>query len=742
MTFGAGDIYEVEYNFSEVIVIGTRKTSIVLGVSEQVYEIHRGGRLDDLTGVVPSGVVAAGDELPLAYSAFGGYLHQAALRVTHCDRSLATELVYGSHTIEQMDPNRVQTSVMLKDRLLPFWVTLHYLAYEQEDVVEQWVEIRHEEEGEVTLHEYPSAEVTFSNAASASHATEDYYLTSFYGLWERESSIQEERLSMGKKVIETRYGTWSSFDYNPSFVLGIGGAAQEDCGEVLVGALAWSGAWKMSFERGFGKLSHDVRERRSLCLCAGVNPFAAEYHLKAGESFVTPQLILTYSLEGKGLASRNLHRWARKYGLRDGESVRPVLLNSWEGAYFDFDEAKLVSMMDGLAAMGGEMFVLDDGWFGNGENARNGANAGLGDWQVNREKLPRGLDYLVSAASDRGLEFGLWVEPEMVNQRSDLFARHPEWVIQQPDRYKILYRNQLVLDLSNPEVCEFVYESVAGILREHPGIRYVKWDCNRSFTNIGSSYLTSENQTHLWKDYVDGLYGVYHRLELGFPDVMLQVCASGGGRIDYGALRHHHEFWASDNTDALQRLFIQWGIEHIYPAMACAAHVSMCPNHQTGRMLPLKFRFDVAMSARMGLELNPGEMAEDELKLVRLAVEDYKVIREVVQHGDLYRLLSPYDHDFAALMYRTGDAVVVFVYKIAHHLGQLMPALKLKDLDEKGLYQLSELNRMDGKGHCSACDDDAPMLSGSTLMQKGLRVMMTSEYDSAVFLIRRISRSE
>jgi len=726
MTFSAGDIYKVEYEFSEVISINTQNTSIVLGASDQLYEVYRGGRLEESDGIIPSGVVAGGEELALAYSAFGGNVHNAALRVTHADHALSTELAYESHSVERLDENRVQTLVVLKERLHSFWVTLHYLAYEKEDVVEQWVEIHHDESGLVTLHDYPSAEVTFANV------TDDFYLTSFYGLWERESSLQEERLSMGNKVIETRYGTWSSFDYNPSFMLGMGGPAQEDSGEVLAGALAWSGAWKMSFDLGFGKLAHDVRERRSLTVCGGVNPYAAEYHLEAGVRFETPRMVLAYSVAGKGLASRNLHRWARKYGVRDGEKERPVLLNSWEGAYFDFDEAKLVSMMDGLAAMGGEMFVLDDGWFGNGENARNDANAGLGDWQVNREKLPRGLDFLVDSAHERGLKFGIWVEPEMVNRQSALFQNHPEWVIRQTKRHNTLYRNQLTLDLSNPEVQEFVYRSVADILSAHPGVSYVKWDCNRSFTNIGSDYLTSENQTHLWKDYVEGLYSVYRRLEKDFPEVMLQVCASGGGRIDFGALRHHHEFWASDNTDALQRIFIQWGIEHIYPAQACAAHVSMCPNHQTGRTLPLKYRFDVAMSARMGLELNPTDMNEEELAFVRSAVGEYKNIRTLVQHGDLYRLMSPYEGDVAALMYVLEGRAVVFVYKIAHHLGQFMPTLKLKGLSGNTQYRLSEINQVDDRTHGSFV---GKTFSGEALMQKGLKVQLPRDYDSAVFVV-------
>ena len=726
MTFSEGDIYEVKYEFSEVISINTRTTSIVLGVSEQLYEVYRGAKLGSVDEIVPQGVVARGEELDLAYSAFGGNRYDAALRVTHADGSLPTELVYESHSVDHLDDNRVLTTVVLKERLHSFWVTLHYLAYEAEDVVEQWVEMHHEEDGPVTLHEYPSAEITFANECDT------FYLISFYGLWERESSLQEERLRMGAKVLETRYETWSSFGFNPSFMLSVGGPIQEDSGEVFAGALAWSGAWRMSFDLGFGKLSHDVQERRSLSICAGVNPYAAEYHLNAGECFETPRMVLIYSVEGKGGASRNLHRWARKYGVRDGEKMRPVLLNSWEGAYFDFDESTLVSMMDGLAEMGGEMFVLDDGWFGNGENARNDASAGLGDWQVNRKKLPRGLDFLVKSAHERGLQFGIWIEPEMVNRRSNLFQNHPEWVIHQPKRMNTLYRNQLVLDLSNPEVQEFVYQSVADLLSEHSGIRYVKWDCNRSFTDIGSSCLTAKNQTHLWKDYVDGLYGVYRRLKNDFPEVMFQVCASGGGRIDFGALKYHHEFWASDNTDALQRIFIQWGIGHIYPALACASHVSACPNHQTGRSLPLKFRFDVAMSARMGLELNPAEMNEDELGFVRAAVEHYKHIRLIVQKGDLYRLMSPYEGDVAALMYVYGDRSVVFVYKIAHHLGLFLPVIKLKGLSENRAYRLTEMNQQGGREHGAFV---GKTLSGDVLMHKGLKVQLPQEYDSAVFVL-------
>ncbi len=733
MQLNATMIYKTVYRVETVIDICTKNSSLVLGVNSETGELlqfYYGERLQAPSEVIPHGEVAKGQEFTAAYSAFGGADNTPALRVRHSDGTLCTELVYQSHSVKQEDDNQTVTSVMLKDKHYPFFVELNYLTYHNEDVIETWACFNHSEDGEVVLNEYPSIELTFGKRYN------DYYLTTFQGLWEREHSLQEEKLSLGKKVLDNRYGTWSSFGFNPSFMLSLNEPSTETSGQVVAGALAWSGAWKITFDCNHGKLYHDTTERQLLSIKAGTDSFAADYHLTTDERFETPKFIMTYSNVGRGKVSRNFHRWARNHGLREGEMNRPIVLNSWEGAYFDFDEAKLLSMMDGVQEMGGEMFVLDDGWFGNGDCARNSSTAGLGDWQVNRDKLPNGLSYLGDEAKKRGLKFGIWMEPEMVNPKSELFKTHPEWVIHQPNREAILYRNQLLLDLTNPDVQEFVFESVATKLRETPEISYVKWDCNRSFTNVGSTYLDKDHQTHIWVDYVKGLYSVYDRLAEEFPKVIFQACASGGGRIDYGILKRNHEFWTSDNTDPMQRIFIQWGTSYLYPACAMAAHVSISPNHQTGRATPIKFRFDVAMTGRLGLELNPKQMPMEELEFAKNAVTLYKEIRPVVQRGDLYRLASPYEQNYSSLMYVTEDQkeAVLFAFNVNHKLGNNFYPIRLQGLDPVAKYKIIEVNKHD-KHHLKI--DDATF-SGDFLMKYGLHLDLDREYDSAVF---RLSRS-
>jgi alpha-galactosidase len=721
-------IYSPQYNIEKFITIESKTAALVLAVCQEntLRTCHFGAKLDNPEIYMPSGMVAKGKELPKAISAFGGSEHNATLRATHVDNSLATELVYLSHVSNKVDDNRIETVIKLRDKIHNLSVAMHFIACKAEDIFECWTVIENNEPGRVTLHDYASFELPLSNQSA------DYHLTSFYGLWEREASVQEEKLSFGKKSLENNYGTWSSFGFNPAFILSTEGKSHEDFGEVISGAYAWTGSWKIDFNYNFNKLAHDRVQRQLLTISATNQVIAADYHLDQGESLTTPKFILNYSAQGTGQISRNFHRWCRQYSLRDGETPRPIVLNSWEGAYFDFDEDALVDMMDGLVKMGGELFVLDDGWFGENGFARNSISSGLGDWQVNRTKLPQGLDYLIEQAKQRGLGFGLWFEPEMVSPNSELFSQHPDWVIQQPERDNILYRQQLVLDLSNPDVQEHVYQSIATVLTQHQNINYIKWDCNRSFTNFGSQYLPKDKQSHLWYDYVQGLYAVYQRIEQNYPSVMLQVCASGGGRIDFGALKHHHEFWASDNTDALQRVFIQWGISHVYPAIACANHVSICPNHQTGRHLPLKFRFDVAMSGRLGLELKPSDLPEKSLYFVNQAVALYKTIRSIVCTGNLYRLKSPYESDYSVLSYLCDKehTLVLFAYKINHFLGQLMPMVKLKGLNSTSDYLLEEINLLEGQA--PHCNQDRLVLSGSDLMNRGIRLNLTEEYDSAI----------
>jgi alpha-galactosidase len=721
-------IYSPEYNIEKIISVETKTAALVLAVcqNKSLLTCHFGRKIDNPENYIATGPIDKGEELPKAISAFGGSEHDSTLRITHADKMISTELVYLSHSEKNIDDNRNEIIIKLRDKVHNLSIELHYLACIDQDIIECWNVITNNEKGPVTLHNYASFELALSNQSA------DYYLTSFFGLWEREANIQEEKLSFGKKILENNFGTWSSFGFNPAFLLSTEGKSNEDYGEVISGAYAWTGSWKMDFNYNFNKLAHDPVQRELLTLSATNQTVAAEYNLNQHESFTTPKFILNYSVHGTGQISRNFHRWSRQYNLRDGNSIRPIVLNSWEGAKFDFNENLLIGMMDGLVEMGGEMFVLDDGWFGEHEYSRDSIYSGLGDWQVNRTKLPNGLDYLIEQAKQRDISFGIWFEPEMVNPNSKLYNQHPEWVIKQSDRDNILYRQQLVLDLSNPEVQTHVYQSVANILDNHSGISYIKWDCNRSFTNFGSQYLSKDNQSHLWYDYVEGLYSVYQKIEKNYPHVILQVCASGGGRIDFGALKYHHEFWASDNTDALQRVYIQWGLSHIYPAIACANHVSICPNQQTGRVLPLKFRFDVAMSGRLGLELNPSDLPDKSVNFIRAAVASYKSIRHVVSTGDLYRILSPYDSDYSVLSYLCDreNKLVLFAYKLKHLLGQLMPIIKLKGLDTSCSYLIEEINL--NENQLPHCQQNTMVISGRDLMNKGLRLNLIEEYDSAV----------
>ena len=727
-------IYNKVYSIVTVIEIKTDNTSLILGVNKEtgvLLQFHYGKSVSSLTDIIPQGNIPKGQEFTAAYSTFGGYDNTGALRVTHEDGSLSTELVYDSHSISDESENVVLTKVVLKDKHYPFYTELNYRAFKREDAIETWVNFHHSEAGAVVLNEYPSIELTLSKTHK------DYYLTTFQGLWEREHSLQEEKLSLGKKIIDNRFGTWSSFGHNPSFMISLDDPSTETRGKVIAGALAWSGAWKMSFDYNQGKLHHDTTERRQLSITAGSESFAADYHLEPSQQFKTPKFIMTYSENGRGLASRNIHKWARKFNVRSPELERPILLNSWEGAFFSFDESTILKMMDRTADVGVEMFVLDDGWFGNGKFARNDSTAGLGDWEVNRKKLPRGLSFLANEAKNRGLKFGIWVEPEMVNPQSELFEKHPEWAIQQSNREEILYRSQLLLDMTNPEVQNHAYQSVANIIRSNPGISYVKWDCNRSFTNVGSTHLAKDRQTHIWVDYVNGLYAVYDRLTKEFPETIFQACASGGGRIDYGILKYNHEFWTSDNTDPMQRIYIQWGTSYLYPASAMAAHVSISPNHQTKRVTSIKFRFDVAMSGRLGLELNPDQVSEEEAEFSKKAVALYKQIRPIVQKGNLYRLVSPYEYDYSSLMYvseNSADAVL-FAYNTNHRFGNNFYSIKLQGLNPASAYKVEEINKA-SKNHLNSLNDT---YSGQFLMDQGITVDIDEEYDSLIVKISKVS---
>jgi alpha-galactosidase len=624
-----------------------------------------------------------------------GWIFEPALEVVHADGNTSTDLrVVNSSTAGDL------TRIELKDPAYPFFVDLCFRAFAAQDVIQTWTEIHHREAGPVTLHRFASSALDLGQ--------EDCYLTQFRGDWTNEANLSEEKLTYGTKTIDSKLGVRADQFLAPWFLLSRTGPAKEDSGEVIGGSLAWSGSFSFDFE---------VDPQKRLRAICGMNPYASEYHLQPGELFKTPPMVWAWSGHGTGQLSRNLHRWVRQNALRDGDKPRAILLNNWEATYFKFDEKKIISLFDGAKALGMEMFLLDDGWFGK-KYPRNDDSEGLGDWMPNPKKLPRGLGALTDAAAKRGLRFGIWLEPEMVSPHSELFEKHPNWAIQQPKRKLDLQRNQLVLDISRPEVKQFVYEVADRTLSENPGISYVKWDCNRYLTQPGSTYLGPNKQSHLWIDYVRALYDIFDRLVEKHPNVEIMMCSGGGGRVDYGAMRFAHEFWPSDETDPERRIFIQWGYSYFLPAIATCDHVTTSGGHG------LKLAFDVAMSGCLGMDVDLDSLSKPDLQFACRAIQTYKGVRDMVQLGDLYRLESPYEGPRSALMYARGNRAVVF----ANSLGA-SPSIpmKLKGLDPAKTYRVRELDLAEGHTGLSL------EMTGGDLMGQGLPLPVYAKYESGVF---------
>ena len=560
---------------------------------------------------------------------------------------------------------------------------------------------------------------------------EEFHVLSLCGSWGQEANLAESEVAVGQTVrLGTHLGVHGAFENNPAFMLSVGRRADEECGCVVGGVLAWSGAWEMAIEH---TCNHD------LWIYAGAANVAGPYVLDPGKSITLPVFALTYSANGKGDVSRAFHRWAREWRMPHGRTTRDILLNSWEGAHFHFNEKTLTDMMDGVREMGGEMFVIDDGWFGRGEFARDDDHRGLGDWCWNYDKLPKGPAYLVREAAKRGLKLGLWFEPEMANTKSALATEHPDWIMREKGRKIRCGRGgtQVLLDMANPAVRDNVFRQIDAVLRAAKGIEYIKWDANCDFLNPGSAYLDGRHQANIWFDYTAGVFELFARLRAKYPDIVFQACASGGGHVDYGWLGQSDEIWGSDNTCSQQRVLIQWGEEQFYPASALAAHVTVSPNHQTGRDAPLKYRFDVAMSGRMGFELRPETLTPEEVEFSKRAVEVYKRIRETVQLGDLYRLDSPYECDHASMLFASRDKshAVLMVYGRERVANRDCANLRIRGLDPDRKYFVEEVNmttKASGEPHCHVKCVHGDTVSGAALMAVGLQYWLGPENDSFI----------
>ena len=613
--------------------------------------------------------------------------------------------------------------MLLKDKIYPVWVKQCYKAYKGTDIITTWVEIGNAGKKPVTLFQFASAYLPMSRR--------DNWLTHFHGSWGAEHTMDEEKLTNGQKVIANKDGLANTETDNPSFMLSLDGRPQEESGKVFGGVLAWSGNYKLKL---------DVRNT-ALNIIAGMNEESSQYILEPKETFVTPEFAMTYSTNGKGGVSRAFHHWARQYKMNQGERLHDILLNSWEGVYFKVNQKGMDEMMEAFSAMGGELFVMDDGWFGN-KYPRNGGNSSLGDWEVCKEKLPEGIEGLLASARKHHIKFGIWIEPEMSNTKSELFEKHPDWILKFDNRPLSTGRGktQVVLDLTNPKVQDFVFGVVDNLMTNYPEISYMKWDDNCSLLDYGSSYLPKNKQSHLYIEYNRGLQKVLQRIRAKYPELVMQLCAGGGARVNYGLLPYFDEFWTSDDTDALQRIYMQWGVSGFFPAIAMASHVSADKNHQTGRRIPLKFRFDVAMSGRLGMEIQPKDMNDVDKAFAKRAIAAYKDIRPVVQFGDLYRLVSPYDNKgVSSLMYVTSEKnkAVFYAYKMSHFINMVIPKVCMNGLDPSKNYRLVDLTPVDSS---KPCDLNGKIISGKILMEEGiaLKSLLKSEYSSLALQLQAV----
>ena len=699
---------------NERIVIDTDSTALVLYVGDRgrLHQSYFGRRLNNPADYAN---LPAGKE---AYITNGiNDVFEPALFVNHSDGNPSTLLTYVSHKVSDIEGG-LQTEILLRDSVYDTTVRLFYNAYPQENILTSWTQITNGEKKPIDLERYASSMLHFNR--------DNYYLTQFNGDWASEGHTFDQPLHYGKKEIDSRRGTRVNEYVQPFFQLSLDEPSTEERGEVLVGTLAWTGNFRYCF---------DVDKDGALRVISGINPYGSRYTLAKGETFTTPEFIFTLSGNGKGAASRNLHDWARRYRVKDGMGDRMTLLNNWEATYFDFDQERLVGLIGEARELGVDMFLLDDGWFGP-KYPRNDASQGLGDWREIPSKLPDGLGRLTDEAKKRGVKFGLWIEPEMVNPRSALYEAHPDWAIEYPNRESYYQRDQLVLDLSNPKVQDYVFGIVDTLLTRYPEIAYFKWDCNSFMTNAYSHH--EKNQQQLFVDYVRGFYNVLDRIKAKYPDLPMMLCSGGGGRTDYKGLEYFTEFWPSDNTDPVERLFIQWAYSQVFPAKVQAAHVTTWNKDAS-----IKFRVNVAMMGRLGFDINLHDLTDEESAYCQEAIKIYNsAIKPIVLDGDQYRLVAPYEgvgqpcgryyegrHTATEFVSKDRNKAILFAFDIYPRKSEKLRNIRLRGLDPQKTYSVREIDRI------TPPEGATNLYSGEYLMKVGLPIFSGDKLSSRVYSI-------
>lgn len=694
-------------------ILETDRTGYAFGLNRAGLLTHCywGARLPDPADypapAEPLGWASFNNPPQLAQEEYPGYedmkFADPCLLVTFADGVRGTVLRFES--AEQAGGEAPELRIRLRDGDYPLRVTLHYRMHERYDLIERWA----------TLENLGDAPATLERAWSAQWHLPlggDYRLSYLHGRWLDETHLRRELLAPGRKMIESRRIT-SSHQHNPWFALDRGGA-DEDAGEVWFGALAWSGNWQLSAE---------VTEFQSTRVNIGLNEWDFAWRLGAGEQFSTPSSYAGYTAGGFGAASRALHDFIRDTLLPHGRAIHKVLYNSWEATTFNVDEPSQVALAELAAEMGVELFVMDDGWF----HGRDTDNAGLGDWWPDARKFPNGLAPLIKRVNALGMDFGIWIEPEMVNPNSELYRAHPDWVIHFATRARTEARNQLILNFARPDVQEYIIGQIDTLLRDHP-IAFVKWDMNRNVSEPGWPDAPGDPR-ELWVRYVHGLYHVWGTLRERHPQVIWQSCSGGGGRADMGMLHLADQIWISDNTEPSARLGIQEGFSQAYPANTMEAWVT----DMGAEWLPLEFRMHVSMTGSLGIGGHLHHWGAEGRAEAARWIAVYKQIREVVQLGDLYRLRSPQQHSFSAVQYVSKDRAeaVLFAFRthqpmppqVAERLPPELPPLYLRGLDPQARYEVEGL---------------AGARSGAAWMHAGLRVEL-GNFQSTVLRIRRVS---
>ncbi len=667
---------------SKIFHLFNDKTSYVMQILNAGYLANRyfGKRVKNYELVNSSKVEETNlDVIPQEFSTFGaGDFRTPSYEIVLENGASTSELKYLKHEIIAGKPkdslpatyvnseDEAETlEITLSDDTAGLAIILSYTIYNNYNAITRRAKfINKNTNGEkINLQRALSFSVDFEHS--------NFDLLQLSGAWCREKHIYKRALVPGLQSIDSKRGM-SSHQQNPFLAL-LAKNTNEDYGEVYGFSLVYSGNFLAEVE---------VDQFNCTRVQMGINPFDFNWELPAGEAFETPEVVMVYSDSGLGEMSRTYHKLYRERLCRGKYQFeeRPILINNWEATYFDFTAEKIEEIAMAGKELGMELFVLDDGWFGK----RDSDNCSLGDWVVDKRKLPEGLDTLVNKITDKGIRFGLWFEPEMISPDSDLYRAHPDWCVHVPNRepkQSKAQRTQLVLDLSREDVCNEIIRMLSDILESAP-ISYVKWDMNRGLSDLGSAKLQSNKQREISHRYVLGLYHILETITSKFPEVLFESCASGGGRFDPAMLYYMPQTWTSDDTDAIERLKIQYGTSLVYPASSMGSHISACPNHQVGRTTSLETRGNVAMSGNFGYELDLTKFSDEEREIVKAQVAHYKEIRHIIQYGEFYRILSPFEGNETSWIYVTEDKTeaVAFYFK-----GLEVPNMNSKKIKFKGL---------------------------------------------------------